>query len=118
MGVVCEPLGWEAGTLWLLDAVTGALHCCGRFAAAGTPSSDEQEPGELVRLVRHRRAAGWSGESSGGAYAVPVLLGDVLLAVLEFRGSELREPDAANALPAASRVNLFKRHLAACRPTG
>ena len=101
VSVVCDPLGWQAGALWLVDGTAGALRRCGSSTAQGTSSGRAEVPSELVRLVHDRRAPGWLADSSGGTYAVPVLLGDALLGVLEFRGSELREPGDALAGTAA-----------------
>jgi diguanylate cyclase (GGDEF)-like protein/PAS domain S-box-containing protein len=84
---VCAALGWESGTLWLLDRERDLLLPDGERAPLALGE-------ELAGRVGERRRAGFELTPGGSAYAVPVLLGDVLLGVLEFRGSALREPDA------------------------
>jgi diguanylate cyclase (GGDEF)-like protein/PAS domain S-box-containing protein len=79
--VVCDALGWELGTLWLLDRERRVLRA-----------------GNAMRLLDQASAArAWRSrspvwEASGtGLLTVPVLLGSELLGVLEFEG--LRKPD-------------------------
>jgi diguanylate cyclase (GGDEF)-like protein/PAS domain S-box-containing protein len=78
VGIVCDAFGWESGDVWLRDGERNRLR-------------SGPLPEEPI----------WEAEGEGakavGTYAVPVVLGTNVLAVLEFRGPGLREPDEAVA---------------------
>jgi diguanylate cyclase (GGDEF)-like protein/PAS domain S-box-containing protein len=78
VGIVCDAFGWESGEVWLGDGERNRL---------GSRPVPEEPLWE----------AEGEGSESVGSYAVPVMLGTTVLAVLEFRGPGLREPDEAMA---------------------
>jgi diguanylate cyclase (GGDEF)-like protein len=77
-GSSATPFGWGSGDVWLRDGERNRLR-------------SGPLPEEPI----------WEAEGEGakavGTYAVPVVLGTNVLAVLEFRGPGLREPDEAVA---------------------
>ena len=103
--VACEALGWERGRVWLYDRETRIFRSGGSYGS----SLDEPGPGEgfdaealavetgLADRVAQEREHVWVPAAAGSpmaAYAVPVMLGQALLAVVEFRSPQLLEPDA------------------------
>ena len=102
--VTCEALDWQRGRVWLYDGETRMLRSGGSYgssldeAASGEGSDAEAlvETGLADRVVQTRDHV-WVPAADGSpmaAYAVPVMLNQALLAVIEFRSPQLREPDA------------------------
>jgi len=92
--ILCEKLDWETARYWRAEE-SGGLH-----PLAAYPARDTALPGELgadqlaalpVRAWRERRAV-WDA-ADGEAFAMPVTAGDLLLGVVELRGSAPGEPE-------------------------
>ena len=80
VGIVCDAFGWESGEVWLRDGERNRLRS---RPVPEEPLWEAEAEGE--------------GSERVGTYAVPVMLGTTVLAVLEFRGPGVREPDEAMA---------------------
>lgn len=116
---ICESLGWEYGALWRVDAAARVLRCVetwqpasGRFPEfEATSRRTTFPPGiGLPGRVWASRQAAWihdiledpnfprapaaASEGLRSALAVPILLRDEVLGVLEFFSREIRQPDA------------------------
>ena len=115
---ICEPLGWEHGGLWRVDAEAGVMRCVETWQAPGLafPGFEEASrrlafaPGEGLpgRVWESRRpafipdvavddnfprAGVASREGLRGALGTPILLGEQVLGVLEFFSREIARPD-------------------------
>ena len=115
---ICEPLGWEHGGLWRIDAGAGVLRCVETWHAPGVahPGFEEASrrlafaPGEGLpgRVWQSRRpafipdvsaddnfprASVASREGLRGALGAPVRLGEQVLGVLEFFSRDIARPD-------------------------
>jgi PAS domain S-box-containing protein len=115
---ICEALGWDHGALWNVDAGGDVLRCVatwhlpavnvpefeaisrsmtfaqgiglpGRVWASGEPAwmADVVADANFPRLPVARR------EGLHGAFALPVLIRDRVVGVMEFFSHEIREPD-------------------------
>ncbi len=115
---ICEPLGWEHGGLWRVDAAAGVLRCVETWRPPGLafPGFEEQSrrlafasgeglPGRVWESRRPAfipdvagddnfpRARVASREGLRGALGTPILLGEQVLGVLEFFSREIARPD-------------------------
>ncbi|MEJ7638056.1 MAG: GAF domain-containing protein [Singulisphaera sp.] len=115
---VCRNTGWDAGTLWTVDRAADVLRFDAlwhdpsvpvpQFEAASRERSFERGAGLVGRVwattqpvwledatgdENFPRAAVAAEEGLRGAFAVPVLLGDEVLGVLEFFSRRSRRPD-------------------------
>ena len=116
---VCASLGWDFGSLWLLDSAANHLHCVNTWQRAGlnaaefaaatrrrTFQSGEGLPGRVwasaqpawIRDVtcdqNFPRAAAAVQAGLHAAFGFPLLLGDDMLGVAEFFSHEIVAPDA------------------------
>ncbi|HEV8419771.1 MAG TPA: PAS domain S-box protein [Actinomycetota bacterium] len=115
---LCSGLEWDVGAMWMADG-EGLLRCVGishspkveipEFEAltlrrtfapgVGLPGRvwASVEPAWIPDVVSDSnfpRASTASKEGLHGAFAVPILMGDQFLGVMEFFSHEIREPDA------------------------
>ena len=115
--LICEHLGWDLGTLWLLDRSENELRCEASWARpdAGLEEFDEWSqglvlgpgeglPGQVVQekkpvwvrdltLTRYPRADAAHRAGLRSAVACPLLLGDEPVGVLELFSRSLRSLD-------------------------
>lgn len=93
--ILCDKLDWKTARYWRADEANGRL-----AALAVYPASAPAAPGALgadqlaalpVRAWRERRAV-WDA-ADGNAFAMPVTAGELLLGVIELRGSAPVEPE-------------------------
>src|SRR5438270_2705376 len=115
---LCETLGWEVGDFWMPEPEAEALRClkvwethAGKFPKFKAMSLQRTFapgiglPGRVWKNLKptwipdvtkdnnFARASIAAGEGLHGAFAFPILFGKHLLAVMEFFGREIREPD-------------------------
>jgi PAS domain S-box-containing protein len=100
---VCERLGWQRGTCWLVDDA-GDLRRMRDWPARASGSNDPRDDEVLCTVLRSREPA-WLATllgapndglpvdtSPGGVLAVPIGIGSITRGGLVFATSELRRP--------------------------
>ncbi len=115
---VCESLGWDAGTLWSEDSITRTLGCVALwhrpaidageferetralcFAPGGSLPGGVGSGGrpqwieDMTLETGFKRGRGAARAGLRAAFAFPILLGDRVIAVMEFFSQEARRPD-------------------------
>jgi diguanylate cyclase (GGDEF)-like protein/PAS domain S-box-containing protein len=136
---VCELSGWQFGAYWRREESTGELRCdesraqdapqIRDFAAASRGETIAAQPGGqgLVERCGREAKAVWISDDvpdsradraalaarAGlrGAFGFPVLLGNQVLGVMEFRCREARKPDDALIDAAGSIGNQIGQYL-------
>ncbi len=118
---ICETLNWDCGARWSMDERQKAIGCVETWGIGAEPVAEfiaevrkitlQPTHRGLVRQVWVSGAPHWIPDVSRdegfqrahlaaraglhGAFAFPVLAGNVTLAVLEFFSREIRNPDAS-----------------------
>jgi len=117
---VCEGMVWDVGALWRQDREAGVLRCLEVWHTGGVEIPEfeaasrrtafppgtglpgrvwaSREPAyipDIVRDANFPRTDAAAREALHAAFAVPILLGGDVLAVMEFFSREIRQPDRA-----------------------
>src|SRR6185369_12599710 len=115
---VCECLDWDVGGLWRVDRDAGVLRCVDvwhpvQIVIPGFESATRQRtfasgeglPGrawaarqplyiaDVARDLAFARAPIATRENLHAAFAVPIVLGQDVLGVMEFFSNDIRNPD-------------------------
>jgi len=115
---VCESLGWEYGSLWIVDRSSNVLRCSQVWQAPGAEADEFESasrqlvfapgiglPGrvwndsqpawipDVVEDTNFPRSADAARVGLHGACAFPILLHSEILGVVEFFSRSIREPD-------------------------
>ncbi|MCX6022964.1 MAG: ATP-binding protein, partial [Chloroflexi bacterium] len=117
---VLDGLHWELGEIWGVDPQAGVLRCIEIWRQPGASLDEFEASSRRTTFVKGRGLPGqvWAGRSAvwvrdmradpafrqGGiadraglrvAFGCPIVLNDEVYGVIEFFGSEVREPDEA-----------------------